>query len=216
MGASELDDLLIRLGVCGWFPCGIFSLQMISGVCACFAFLGNAMVTFEPKFWCENLNVYGQHALMGQNLSAGEGVRVGGGGRGGGGGWGGEGFTVSNVEQASLDGMFINGDDVISNFTSKEICEIGCNNSNWVFDVPISDSIAAQWDLVCDRYYLKAMTETFFYFGGLTGCIFIGYLSDAFGRRRVVMAAAALSTICGLQVLWIENVYLYIAIRYDT
>ena len=203
MGAAELDDLLIRLGVCGWFPFGIFCMQMISGTCACFLFLGNAMATFTPKFWCENLDVYAGN--------------------------------TGNAGNESTDAIvwtgLLTGKDVLANLTQKEICDIGCRGNgaggggagdggagdggagSWAFETPISHSIAAEWGLVCERQYLLPMTETFFYVGGLVGCIFIGYLSDAFGRRKVVIAAAALNTVAGLQVLWIGNVYLYIAIR---
>ena len=88
-----------------------------------------------------------------------------------------------------------------------------CSVGKWVFEVPYWHSIAAEWNLVCDREYLLPMTETFFYVGGLAGCCFIGYLSDVFGRRKIVMASALLSTVSGLQVLWIGDFYLYVAIR---
>ena len=58
MGAAEFDELLIRLGICGWFPLGVFFVQMTSGICACFLFLGNSMATYVPKFWCDDLTVY--------------------------------------------------------------------------------------------------------------------------------------------------------------
>ena len=115
------------------------------------------------------------------------------------------------------DRVFTDGFDVLANFTQDQICEIGCGKTGddgWSFEVASWHSIASEWNLVCDKEYLLPMTETFFYVGGLTGCCFIGYLSDVFGRRKVVMASALLSTVCGLQVLWIGDFYLYVAVRY--
>jgi hypothetical protein len=53
-----LNDLLIQLGVCGWFPLGIFFLQIIISVSLSFLFLGNAMATHTPKFWCGDQDFY--------------------------------------------------------------------------------------------------------------------------------------------------------------
>jgi MFS family permease len=39
-------------------------------------------------------------------------------------------------------------------------------------------------------------------------------LSDTFGRRHIIMASGLFATVVGLQVLWIPNVYAYLAIRF--
>ena len=49
----------------------------------------------------------------------------------------------------------------------------------------VSDFLS-QWDLVCDRKHLKAMTQSVYMGGLLVGSVAFSILSDHFGRKVVV------------------------------
>jgi hypothetical protein len=160
MGAVELNDLLIQLGICGWFPLGIFFVQIIISFSMAFLFLGNAMATHTPKFWCGDQDFYDNQQ------------------------------TDKNVTTSSPESM-----------TMLEICSMGCPLGNWTYAVPREHSMAAEWDLVCDQEALLNLSETLFYAGSLVACFFCGYLSDTYGRRRIIMASALFSAVVGVQVI---------------
>jgi hypothetical protein len=119
--------------------------------------------------------------------------------------WCGDHDFYDNIGSTTWTGDSSTGNESVTspsreNMTMLQICSIGCPSGNWTYAVPREHLMAAEWDLVCDREPLLNMTETLFYAGGLVACLFFGYLSDTYGRRRVVMASALLSAVAGVQV----------------
>ncbi|MEE6521189.1 hypothetical protein FKM82_019276, partial [Ascaphus truei] len=53
------------------------------------------------------------------------------------------------------------------------------------------------WDLVCDRKGLNQALATFFFIGVTVGAITIGYLSDRFGRRVMLLLSFLISLVFG-------------------
>ncbi|XP_029799751.1 solute carrier family 22 member 7 isoform X2 [Suricata suricatta] len=71
----------------------------------------------------------------------------------------------------------------------------------WEYDrSEFSSTIAteSQWDLVCEQKGLNKATSTFFFAGVLVGAVAFGYLSDRFGRRRLLLVAYVSSLMLGL------------------
>ncbi|XP_048203684.1 solute carrier family 22 member 7 [Perognathus longimembris pacificus] len=69
----------------------------------------------------------------------------------------------------------------------------------WEYDrSEFSSTIATEWDLVCERKGLSQVTSTCFFVGVLLGAVLFGYLSDRFGRRRLLLAAYASSLLLSL------------------
>ncbi|XP_034846355.1 solute carrier family 22 member 7 isoform X1 [Mirounga leonina] len=58
--------------------------------------------------------------------------------------------------------------------------------------------LSLQWDLVCEQKGLNKATSTFFFAGVLVGAVAFGYLSDRFGRRRLLLVAYVSSLVLGL------------------
>ncbi|XP_034504093.1 solute carrier family 22 member 7 isoform X2 [Ailuropoda melanoleuca] len=60
----------------------------------------------------------------------------------------------------------------------------------WDYDrSEFSSTIATEWNLVCEQKGLNKATSTFFFAGVLVGAVAFGYLSDRFGRRRLLLVA---------------------------
>ncbi|XP_077621045.1 solute carrier family 22 member 7 [Crocuta crocuta] len=69
----------------------------------------------------------------------------------------------------------------------------------WEYDrSEFSSTIATEWDLVCEQKGLNKATSTFFFAGVLVGAVAFGYLSDRFGRRRLLLVAYVSSLVLGL------------------
>ncbi|KAJ8780000.1 hypothetical protein J1605_012036 [Eschrichtius robustus] len=69
----------------------------------------------------------------------------------------------------------------------------------WEYDhSEFSSTIATEWDLVCEQKGLNRATSTFFFAGVLVGAVAFGYLSDRFGRRRLLLVAYVSSLVLGL------------------
>lgn len=57
-------------------------------------------------------------------------------------------------------------------------------------------SIITEWDLICHRAYLSKLVQAVFMAGVMLGAFVFGYISDRFGRRRVLpLATIAMSAI---------------------
>lgn len=74
---------------------------------------------------------------------------------------------------------------------------IACSNWEYNTNDNLGNTWTSQWDLVCDKEYMKNVAEMFFLLGVATGGIISGYLSDKFGRKTMLFISAVLQTIFG-------------------
>ncbi|XP_004921746.1 organic cation transporter protein [Bombyx mori] len=89
------------------------------------------------------------------------------------------------------------------------------NSSEYVYDHSIfQETIVSQWDLVCDRHWLKNLTQTIFMLGILVGNMLFGHLSDRFGRRTPFLAAVFLQLISGVTTAYSVNWYMFTTLRF--
>ena len=178
-----MDSLYEDIGVCGWYPLGVFFLLHIVGISRSFMFLGNAMMSYTPAFHCGDV----EYVEDGDAFETPT--------------------TTTTTTTAPTTESFFFHNATTANATLT--CAQNCAN-NYTYSVPRSYSFVAEWDVVCDREPLKYLTEMFFYLGCLVACCFIGYLSDTFGRRTVILAAALFGGLVGCQAFWIPNFYGYL------
>ncbi|NP_001085967.1 solute carrier family 22 (organic anion transporter), member 7 L homeolog [Xenopus laevis] len=74
----------------------------------------------------------------------------------------------------------------------------GCTEG-WEYDLStFSSTTVTQWDLVCERKGLNQAAATFFFMGLTVGSIISGYLSDRFGRRKILLVSFLISTVFGV------------------
>ncbi|KAH8416957.1 hypothetical protein KR222_000208, partial [Zaprionus bogoriensis] len=90
---------------------------------------------------------------------------------------------------------------------------IACSSWEYETNDNVGNSWTSQWDLVCDKEYLKNVAEMFFLLGVATGGIISGYLSDKFGRKTMLFISAVLQTIFGLLLYFCSSFELYLTLR---
>ncbi|XP_046806776.1 organic cation transporter protein isoform X1 [Lucilia cuprina] len=88
-----------------------------------------------------------------------------------------------------------------------------CSSWEYAVNDNVGNSWTSQWDLVCDKEYLKNVAEMFFLLGVATGGIISGYLSDKFGRKTMLFISAVLQTIFGLALYFAQSFEMYITLR---
>ena len=73
-----------------------------------------------------------------------------------------------------------------------------------------------QWDLVCDRAYLKDLTQTILAVGMMLGGIICTTLSDKFGRKPVFMISQWSMVVVGVANALSYNYYVFTVLRFFT
>jgi len=76
--------------------------------------------------------------------------------------------------------------------------------------------VFAQWDLVCDRAYLKDLTQTVFVVGVMFGAAICSILSDKFGRKTVFLLSHWAIAVVGVINAFAPNYYIFLVFRFFT
>lgn len=71
----------------------------------------------------------------------------------------------------------------------------------WEFNTTdgLGNTWNSEWNLVCDKKYLKIVAEMIFLVGVATGGIISGMLSDKFGRKKMLFISAVFQSFFGKQ-----------------
>ncbi|CAH0683059.1 unnamed protein product [Spodoptera exigua] len=93
------------------------------------------------------------------------------------------------------------------------VCHANCTDFEYDRSI-FKETIISQWDLVCDRQWLKNLTQTIFMLGILVGNMMFGHLSDRFGRRNPFLAAVFLQLISGVTTAYSVNWYMFTTLRF--
>lgn len=68
----------------------------------------------------------------------------------------------------------------------------------------LGNTWSSEWNLVCDKKYLKIVAEMGFLFGVATGGIISGMLSDKFGRKKMLFISAIFQSFFGKNSFFIQ------------
>lgn len=102
-------------------------------------------------------------------------------------------------------------DDNITVYDNQ--CNANC--SGYAYDHSVfQETIVSQWDLVCDREWLKNLTQTIFMLGIFVGNMMFGHLSDRYGRRVPFLGAVFLQLISGVTTAYSVNWYMFTILRF--
>jgi len=73
-----------------------------------------------------------------------------------------------------------------------------------------------QWDLVCNREYLKDLSQTILTVGVMFGAMGFTTLSDYFGRKPVFLFSQWAMVVVGVVTAFVPNYYVFLVLRFCT
>ncbi|KAM3958932.1 organic cation transporter protein [Aphomia sociella] len=77
----------------------------------------------------------------------------------------------------------------------------------------VGETIISEWNLVCDRAYLTSLAEVVFLVGVGIGGVVGGWISDRFGRKRILMGMAIAQSVLAILALLVRSFVQYIIVR---
>ncbi|XP_069049766.1 organic cation transporter protein-like isoform X2 [Lepisosteus oculatus] len=106
-------------------------------------------------------------------------------------------------------------------FSPEEWADPASNNyslvpcQSWYYDKSVYFStVATEWDLVCERKWMRQLDTAFFMAGCLVGSSPLGWLSDRFGRRKVILLGSLLLSLLTLGTALSPGFEFFIATRF--
>ncbi|CAK1555144.1 unnamed protein product [Leptosia nina] len=101
----------------------------------------------------------------------------------------------------------------IMNWTAPEI-PLFQKCQEWGFDrSEVGDTIISEWNLVCDKENLTSLAEVVFLIGVGIGGVVGGWISDRFGRKRILMAMSVAQSALAILSLLVSSYMQYVAVR---
>ncbi|XP_068135739.1 solute carrier family 22 member 7-like [Hyperolius riggenbachi] len=99
--------------------------------------------------------------------------------------------------------------EITTNGSTVQSCDQG-----WEYDLStFSSTTVTQWDLVCDRKWMNQAAATFFFIGLTTGSLICGFLSDRFGRRKILLVSLLISSVFGVMSAFSSSYIMFSACR---
>ncbi|KRY77014.1 Collagen alpha-4(VI) chain [Trichinella pseudospiralis] len=100
----------------------------------------------------------------------------------------------------------------LENFTCELSNKSKKCHSGYVHDRSVFYStLTTEFDLICDRVWMKDLLKSLWMAGVLTGCLILGTLSDRYGRKGVFIVASVSQTILASTLPFLKS-YLAVAI----
>ncbi|EEC20407.1 organic anion transporter, putative, partial [Ixodes scapularis] len=89
--------------------------------------------------------------------------------------------------------------------------------SSWEYDLGDNiHTITNQYNLVCDRVWLRAASQSIFMFGVMVGSIIFSHISDWFGRKRAMLFMLPLPLVAGILQVFSPTYLVYNVGRFVT
>ncbi|XP_008285702.1 solute carrier family 22 member 7-like, partial [Stegastes partitus] len=106
---------------------------------------------------------------------------------------------------------------LLFNFSNlTDLPTVPCQNG-WMFDTTtFKSTLATEWDLVCDKKTVNKATATIFFIGVMIGAAVFGYLSDRFGRKKMLLLSYMITSVFGFASAFSYNFPMFAAMRFFT
>ena len=114
--------------------------------------------------------------------------------------------TRNNVSSFCHKGPFQEG----SEFFTKR-CSLDRNQ--WKYTLPKTYSFTTEFDLVCKKEYLKALSTALFFVGCIFGAFLSGPLADKFGRKPIIIGAFGIEFLASFSGFFVSRIWQYLLLR---
>ncbi|XP_031558195.1 organic cation transporter protein-like [Actinia tenebrosa] len=102
-----------------------------------------------------------------------------------------------------------------NNTSSCPVNKCGCQNCTYVFAEEFTSAVS-EWNLICTRGHLKAMTQAVFMAGLLIGSVGFGKFSDHFGRKPTTFVSLILMALFGFGSTFANSLTLFAVMRFGS
>lgn len=119
-------------------------------------------------------------------------------------------------------GVLINETIPAADNGSSAKCEVYVGNNktelctDWEYFGDVGHTIVSQWDLVCDREYLKDLSQTVLVIGVIFGAMVFTSLSDHLGRKPVFLFTQWALAVVGVANAFVPSYHAFLALRFCT
>lgn len=175
------DEVLTHLGEFGKYQKRIYLLVCLPAISCAFHKLANVFLMAKPDHRCR-LPVEYENATFAD--------------------WAGERRALAYPNDSLTNGIstcrYLINNFTMANFTSgTHSVEHSCES--WIYDKSkYASSTVMEWDMVCDKSWLTATSDSLFMVGVLLGSMIFGHLSDSLGRKPVFFASLVIQVIFGV------------------
>ncbi|KFK41759.1 hypothetical protein AALP_AA2G168500 [Arabis alpina] len=91
----------------------------------------------------------------------------------------------------------------------------GLSNGEWEWVGGKTDTVVAEWNLICQHKFLVALPSTLFFIGSLFGSGVYGYLADSWlGRKKTLFISCILTFVTAFAISFSPNVWVYAFLRF--
>ncbi|KAK9959795.1 hypothetical protein ABG768_009896 [Culter alburnus] len=175
----KFENLLAEVGGFGKYQISIIALLVIPRVTLPFHFLLNNFIAAIPSHHCD-ISSLDADGILG-NLSREERMTV----------------SIPTQEDGTPASchMFSHPQFhlLMNSSSSTELPVVECQNG-WEYDnSTFKSALATEFELVCDRKGLNKATATIFFVGVMVGAAIFGWLSDRYGRKRMLLVSYLIS-----------------------
>ena len=87
------------------------------------------------------------------------------------------------------------------------------DRNQWRYLYPKTYSFSTEFDLVCSKQYLKALSTSMTYVGCLIGALGCGQLADMYGRKPIIILSYFIEVIGSFCGVFVNSIWQYLALR---
>ncbi|KAK0139508.1 Solute carrier family 22 member 7 [Merluccius polli] len=198
----KFDHILTEINGFGKFQIALMLIQSISRMTLPCHFLLNNFIAVVPRHHCDPGSL--DDGGVFQNLSQDQRLAVG----------------VPMREDGTPDtcGMYSEPQYQLlaAPNSTDHIPTVQCQ-SGWVYDTStFRTTIVTEWDLVCSRKGLDKATATMFFIGVMCGAPLYGFLSDRFGRRKMLLVSYLSTITLAMTSAFSTSYLMFVIMRYFT
>ncbi|XP_042886771.1 organic cation transporter protein-like [Penaeus japonicus] len=87
--------------------------------------------------------------------------------------------------------------------------------THWDFDnTTYTNTITSEFELVCEYSFLRPLFKSIYFLGAFLGSLVNGWLTDRYGRKRMLFLATVVFAIFGNILCWLPNIHAILVVRF--
>ncbi|XP_076034210.1 solute carrier family 22 member 3-like [Oratosquilla oratoria] len=204
-GDSSFEEFMSLAGNGGRWHVGFIFLVYIGGIPSAFMVLAYQFLGATPEYWCHVQELHDANWTTQQIID----------------------FAIPRKVDGELEGCLQRDYNYslaasLGYEAAKENLDLITNVVNGTVSCPKRDfnhteyksTLVTDFDLVCERRALYSTTSSVAQIGMLFASLIVGYVTDLFGKRRLVLVCYIILIMCGALLSMAPSVEMYLVIKF--